>query len=115
MKVPGQSVGNVVGQARNVVKARDVSVVPLVHAEQAEEVRGRGVAGGTALPLPERRIQVVALAQDGALADVEQLGNRLKVDEAPRKLKVGVGYCSCWVFVRDKKTGDELWPLESSQ
>ena len=104
-----------VGQARNVVETRDVSVVTLVHAEQAEEVRGRGVAGGTALPLPERRIEVVALAQDGALADVERLGNRLKVDEASRKLKVGIGYRPCGFFVRDEKTGDELWPLESPQ
>ena len=44
------------------------------------------LAGGCALPLPEKRIQVVCLAHKGALSNIEDLGKHLQMQETPSKL-----------------------------
>ena len=86
MEIPGQRVGHVVRLARDVIEARDVAVESLVHAEQAEEVGGWRVTSGAALSLPERGVQIISFADDGALTNVKRLCNRFKVNEAPCQL-----------------------------
>ena len=69
--------------ARDVIEARDVAVEALVHSEEAEEVGGWRVAGGAAILLPERGVQIISFANDGALAHVKHLCNCFTVNEAP--------------------------------
>ena len=51
----------------------DISVITLVDAKQAEEVRWDLVRGGAGLALLEQGVQVVRLAEDCALTDVKTL------------------------------------------
>ena len=88
MEIPGQRVGHVVRLARDVIEARDVAVEALVHSEEAEEVGGWRVAGGAAFSLPERGVQIITFADNGALTNVKCLCNCFKVDEAPGQLQV---------------------------
>ena len=91
MEVPRQCVSDVIREAREVVEAGQVAMVPLVDAKQAEEVRGSRVRCGAALALPERGVQVVASADRSALARVKGLDQRLQVDEPSCQLQVRVG------------------------
>ena len=82
-----------VGQSRDVVKARDIAVVSLMDAEEPQEVPGRRVRGSAPFAFPEGCVEVVALADDSAFAGIKCLGKRLKMDEAASELEVGVGDC----------------------
>ena len=115
MEISGQRVGHVVRLACDVIEARDVAVEPLVHAEQAEEVGGWRVAGGAALTLPERGVQVVSLADDDASANVKRLCDGFKVNEAPCQLQVRVCDCTLGIFVGDEATRDEGGSLEAPE
>ena len=74
MEVTRECISDVVGQACNVIKAWDVSVVALVDAKQPEKVCRRGVGSRAPLALPECGVEVVAFAQDCTLACVKSLG-----------------------------------------
>ena len=63
MKVTRKCVGHVVGQSCNVVKSRDVYLIPLMYTKEAEEVRRQGVGVGASFALPERYVEVVALVE----------------------------------------------------
>ena len=57
-------------------------MIPLMHAEETEEVRQQGVGGGDAFALPERCVEVVALADNGTLTHFKGLDEGLQVNEA---------------------------------
>jgi hypothetical protein len=61
VKISREGVCNVVGEARNVVEARDVAVVALVNAKQSEEISWRRVGSGAAFALPKSGVEVVGL------------------------------------------------------
>jgi hypothetical protein len=115
VKISREGVCNVVGEARNVVEARDVAVVALVNAKQSEEIRWRRVGSGAAFALPKSGVEVVALADHSALARVKGLCDGLKVNESPRELQVGVGDGACRIFGCDEATSDVVWPLKSPE
>ena len=52
-------------------------MVALVDSEETEQMSRHLICSGAALPLPEQRVEVVSLAQDGAFADIEGLGEGL--------------------------------------
>ena len=62
------------------------TVVALVNTKNSEEISWRRVGSGAAFALPKRGVEVVALAEDSALACVECLGDGLKVNEPPSEL-----------------------------
>ena len=96
MKVTRKCVGHVVGQSCNVVESGDVSIIPLMHAEEADEVCRRGVGGGYAFALPERCVEVVALTDDGTFTHFKGLDEGLQVNEAAGYLEVGIGDGPLW-------------------
>ena len=51
-----------------------IAVVPLVYAEEPQEVGRHLVRGGGPLALPEESVEVVCFAEDRPLPDVEALG-----------------------------------------
>ena len=56
-----------------------VAVVPLVYAEEPQEVGGHLVRRSGPLALPEKCVEVVRFAEDRPLADVKTLGQRLEM------------------------------------
>ena len=80
-------------QSRDIVKAWNVVMVTLVNTQQSQEVRPWRVGSGAPLALSKRRVEVVALADNGSFAGFERLIRGLEVDEAARKLQVGVSDC----------------------
>ena len=56
-------------------------MIPLMHAEAAEEVRRWGVGDVAAFSLPERCVEVVALSNDGTFTHVKGLDEGLQVNE----------------------------------
>ena len=57
-------------------------MVTLVDPKQPEEVCRCRVSRSAALAFPEGSVEVVALTDNGALADVKGLGERLEMNEA---------------------------------
>ena len=90
VKVPRQRISNWVGRPGEVVVARDVAVEALVDAEKAKQVCRDFLRRRAPLALPEEGVEVVRLAEDGAFADVERLGDCLEVQERARQLEVRV-------------------------
>ena len=52
--------------------------------EEAKQVGWHLVSGGAALPFPKERVEVVRLAQDSALPDIERLAEGLQVNQTSR-------------------------------
>jgi len=113
VKVSREGVGDMVGEACDVVESWYISVVPLVNAEQPEEVRRGGVRGGAALALPERGVEVIAFADDSPFTGVKGLGDGFEVNEAAGELEVRVGDGAIWIFSGDEEARDVVWPFDA--
>jgi len=88
MKITGGRVCDWVGRPRQVIVPWHIAVEPLMDAEQAEEVRWDLIGGRASAALPKQRVEIVRLAQQGALARVEALRNRFKIQQPARELEV---------------------------
>ena len=63
--------------------AGNVAMEPLVKAEEAEKVVWALGGGSTAFSLPVQGCEVICLAENGTLANVEGLGDGLEMEEPP--------------------------------
>ena len=113
VEVARQGIGHRVGRPGDVVVTRHISVEALVRTEHAEEVRGDLVRRGAPLPLPEEGVEVVRLAERGALPDIERLGKGLEMEQAASQLQVRVGDGALGVGFGDKKVCNSLGPAQS--
>lgn len=68
----------------------DVMVKTLEDADRAQQVWRHLVGGCAALALPEEAVQVVRLAEDGPLLDVETPGQCSQVQESPCQLEIQI-------------------------
>ena len=73
MKVAREGVLYPVGLPGDVVEAGNVAVIPLVEAEEAEEVGGDRVGRRVSFLLPECGVEIVAPTEDSAFPHVEGL------------------------------------------
>jgi hypothetical protein len=52
-KFARKGISNWIGRPRNIIKPRHISMDPMVHSKETEEVRGGGVGGGTPPAFPK--------------------------------------------------------------
>ena len=80
VKVTREGVRHRVGRPCKVVVSRDVAVEFLVDAKQAQTVRRDLIRCGAPCSLPEKGVEVISLAEDRALRDVEILDMSFNVE-----------------------------------
>jgi len=88
-------------------------VIALVDAEHAEEIRWNRVRCGASLPFPEGRAKIVALAEDGPLANIEGLRGAVKVKQATGQLEIRVSDCAVGIIRGHNAVRNELGPLKT--
>ena len=102
MKVAGACISHRVGEPWLVIVPRHVAVETLVDPKEAEQVGWHLVSGGAALPFPKESVEVVRLAQDSALPDIERLAEGLQVNQTSCELQIRVGNVAVRIFCRYK-------------
>lgn len=85
-------------------------MITLVQPKESKEIRRRRVGASISFPFPMSSIQVVALADDSSLSNVQCLSPTIKMDETPGQFEIRVRNSARGIVVSNHLVDDMLGP-----